>query len=258
MDSQTLLGYGIDLPQEANGLVLVVDLRDDLSPRLGRQHICEAVVDADRLDPHDTRSVSGFELQELTGLQTLDVVVADADLEGLTTGHDRVEVRTLDAQLTHRVSFLVKVESPLLDDTVRGVSTREHAFERPSVTLQATNLPRLWDQVGVQLVTVLHQKSLKVDDERFERLFGRCHEGHQLDRRALLGRRARDTDHLAAALGHEDDLVLRVHVGAIPPLIASEQGINPVVIDTAEDITHLREDQVSNAIGMLLLIERDY
>lgn len=258
VDAQTLLGCGIDLPEESHSLVLVVDLRDDLSPRFGRQHVSEAIVDADRLDLHDTRSVSGLELQELTGLQALDVVVADANLEGLATGHDRVEVRTLDTQLAHGVSFLVKVESPLLDDTVGGVSTREHAFERPSMTLQAANLPRFGNQMGIQLVAVVHQQSLKVDDERFERLFGRRHEGHQLDRRAFLGRRTRDTDHIASALSHEDDLVFRVHIGAIPPLVAGEKGVDPVVVYASEDVTHLREDQASHAIGVLFLLERNH
>ena len=76
---------GIDLTQELEGSRLVVDLRDDLAPRLGRQHVSEVVVDTDRLDPHHARGVTGFELQQLTGLQALDVVVPDANLQGLAT-----------------------------------------------------------------------------------------------------------------------------------------------------------------------------
>lgn len=107
-------------------------------------------------------------------------------------------------------------------------------------------------------MAVLHQQPLKVDDQGLERLFGRCHEGHQLNRRALLGRRARDSDHLATAFSHEDDLVLRVHVGAVSPLVTGEQGVNPVVVHTAEDITHLRKDQTSHALGVLCPIKRNH
>ena len=52
VNTETLLVRGIDLTQELEGSRLVVDLRDDLSPQLGRQHVSEVVVDTDRLDPH--------------------------------------------------------------------------------------------------------------------------------------------------------------------------------------------------------------
>ena len=52
VNTETLLVRGIDLTQELEGSRLVVDLRDDLSPRLDRQHVSEVVVDTDRLDPH--------------------------------------------------------------------------------------------------------------------------------------------------------------------------------------------------------------
>ena len=76
----------------------------------------------------------------------------------------------LDTHLTHGYSFLVEVQPPLLHDAVRSVSTREHTFESPAVTLEAGDLPRFRNQVNVQLVTVAHQKSLKIDDERFATL----------------------------------------------------------------------------------------
>ena len=249
---------GIDLTQELEGGRLVVDLRDDLSPRFGRQHVSEVVVDTDRLDPHHARGVTGFELQQLTSLQALDVVVPDTNLQGLATRHDRVEIRTLDAHLTHGCSFLVEVQSPLLHDAVRCVSAREHTFERPAVTLEAGDLPRLGNEVNIQLVTVVRQQSLKVDDKRFERCLRRRHERHQLDGLTLLGCSASDADHLTAALGSEDDLVLGIHVAKFLPLVASEQGVNPVVVHATENIAHLRQDELSRAFGVLLLIEGDH
>ena len=85
VNTEALLVHGIDLAQEPDSLRLAVDLRDDLSPQLGRQHVSEVVVDTDRLDPHHARGVTGFELQQLTGLQALDVVVPDTNLQGLAT-----------------------------------------------------------------------------------------------------------------------------------------------------------------------------
>ena len=160
MDAETLLVRGVDLPQEPHGRFLAVDLRHDLVPRLDRQHVSQVVVDADRLDPDDARRSAGLELQELALAELLDVVVPDAHFERLRPGHDVAEVRVLDAQLPHSCSFLVEVETPLLNDAVRCVPAREHTFERPAVTLQTGDLPWLWNQVDIQLVAVVHQEPL--------------------------------------------------------------------------------------------------
>jgi len=101
VDAQRLLGRRVDPPQQLQSRLQGLHLGDDLLPRLGTEHVGEVAIHANRLDAHHTRSLTGLELQELSGLHPLDAVVSDTDLEGLLAGHDCVVIRTLDANLSH-------------------------------------------------------------------------------------------------------------------------------------------------------------
>ncbi len=126
VNTKVLLVVRVDLTKEAESLPLALCLRHDLLPRLSRQHVGETMVNTDRLDPYHARRVTGLELQQLTGLQPLDAVIADPHLESLLAGHDCVVVWTLDAHLAHRHSFLIETDSPLLNDASRRIPSREH------------------------------------------------------------------------------------------------------------------------------------
>lgn len=211
----------------------------------------------DLLDAHLTRLLSSLQLQLVAGLDALDAVVADTHLERLVATHDGLVVGALDADASHVRSFFVEIETPLLNHAVRRVPSREHSFERPAVTLEAGDLPSVRHQVNIQLVTVVRQEPLEVEDQRHEGQLVQRHEGHQLDRVAILGGRSSDVHHLAATFGDEDDLVLGVDVRLVPSLVAGEQGVNPVVVHSEEVAAHRCLDEATDAIGAPLLIERN-
>ena len=80
VNTEELLVYRIDIAEKLEGSSPIICLRNDLMPRFSGQHVGKAVVDADRLNPHHARSVSGFKLQQIASPQALDVVVPDANL----------------------------------------------------------------------------------------------------------------------------------------------------------------------------------
>ena len=83
VNAKALLIGRVDLLKETERLFFVSRLRHDLSPRLNCQHIGKIVIDADRLDSHNTRRVSSLEPQYFPGLKMLDAVVSDTDLQSL-------------------------------------------------------------------------------------------------------------------------------------------------------------------------------
>lgn len=62
VNTKVLLVVRVDLTKEAESLPLALCLRHDLLPRLSRQHVGEATVNTDRLDPYHARCVTGLEL----------------------------------------------------------------------------------------------------------------------------------------------------------------------------------------------------
>jgi len=124
--------------------------------------------------------------------------------------------------------------------------------------LKARDLPRLGDEVDVELVPVVHEQTLQVDDERLEGRLGRRYERHQLDGVTLLRGGASDADHLAARLGDEDDLVFLVDIAGIPAAIAGEEGIHPLVVYADEIPAHLVENELTNTVRVPLLVEGNH
>ena len=62
VNAEVFLVRRVDLAKEVQSLPLALCLRHDLLPRFGSQHVCEVVIDADRLDSHHARRVTGLEL----------------------------------------------------------------------------------------------------------------------------------------------------------------------------------------------------
>ena len=62
VNTKVLLVVRVDLTKEAESLPLALCLWHDLLPRLSRQHVGEATVNTDRLDPYHSRRVTGLEL----------------------------------------------------------------------------------------------------------------------------------------------------------------------------------------------------
>ena len=257
VNAEALLVIWVDPAKDMERLRHTSGLRHNLSPRLFSEHVDERVVDANRLDPHRAGRMPSLESQHLSRPKALDAVVADTNLQGLATRHDRVVVRLLNPHLTHGTSFL-EAEPPLLHHAVRCVSSREHSFESPAVTLEAGNLPRFRDHMDIQLVTIVLQQSLQVDNERLKSCFRLRHERHQLDGLPLLRSSPGDTDHLTVALSDEDDLELGVDVARFHTTVASKQGVNPSVVHSFEIAIHLRQDESSRAVGVLTLVKRNH
>lgn len=168
VNAKALLVIWVDPAKDMERLRHTSGLRHNLPPRLFSEHVDERVVDANRLDPHRAGRMPSLESQHLSRPKALDAVVADTNLQGLATRHDRVVVRLLNPHLTHGTSFL-EAEPPLLNYASRCVPAREHALQAPAMTLETGDLPRLGNQVDVQLVTVVLQQPLQVDNKRLKR-----------------------------------------------------------------------------------------
>lgn len=111
--------------------------------------------------------------------------------------------------------------------------------------------------MGVELAPVLTQELRQVSDECGEGRSRTGHTRHDLDGLTLLGSDTGNAvDHALSVSDHEDQLVLGIHLAAVPPRIAGEKRLDPALVHTLEVLRELIEDELAHLHTVELSVER--